>query len=314
MADHDELTDALAGIDAPDSSARLEQTVAEARALPAGNGSRRVSARPLAAAVAVVLAALLALTGPGQEAASAVGRLVGIGDEPSAPRRAGNERAAVVVGVGTTAGGDPYELVASVLEVGTRERPDEVCVTIDVLSEPGPGGGSCLTRDSNRAVERDGIWAGALPSTETSTDQVSGFTATGADAVEVRIGDEGSAIEAEVVAIDQATLDRLELEREPFQYFQAPLPDGALERAQGVGVEVTALRDGKRLRTAEAFLPSLAMIDAIREADREADSAREALREQGERCLERRLKSPPPECEPFLAGPAPGEPEPITPP
>jgi hypothetical protein len=65
---------------------------------------------------ALVAAALLSLTPPGQSLAAAVGDLVGIGHEPSGgPQLAnpGETREDTVIAAGTTPSGDPFELVAS---------------------------------------------------------------------------------------------------------------------------------------------------------------------------------------------------------
>jgi hypothetical protein len=142
-------------------------------------------ARPLAIAVLIALALVLAsLTPPGRAVASRIGELIGVGDEPS-------EGPGIVIGAGSSPDGFPFEVVASD-GGGPGISEGQTCV---FLAIPGTTGrtGSCLTDDGARSLRRHEIKPlvyGAPPELGPEAELiVQGLTTREIDAVEVTYPD-----------------------------------------------------------------------------------------------------------------------------
>lgn len=120
-------------------------------------GTERSPGRPnlrhaIAMGLAVVIVGFLSLTPPGHSLAEAVGRLVGIGDEPTMPPDPGEQ--AVVIGVGESAQRVPYEIVA---KADAQDSGNQPCIGLEFVDIEGVGIKQCLTDDSRRVLDRDRI-------------------------------------------------------------------------------------------------------------------------------------------------------------
>lgn len=259
MTTTDEIKAALADLKVPEGARGLEKAATAARELGGTGTHRRAPWRRRAVGFAVVLlVAVLAFSEPGRDAASALARVVGIGDEPTVPRRAANEIGAVVVSVGETPEGVPIEVVASAREVGRKDRPAEVCISLDLPGNGGAGGGPCLSRDNAPIVERSGLWVGAIPPPKPfrphSDVMLAGFVRPDIDAVSVTYPQPGSGtqqLDAELVAVSADTVRAIGAERGAFKYFVAFLPFGVLEGTPEDPSLISSKQTGEFLKSVE---------------------------------------------------------------
>jgi hypothetical protein len=155
-----ELGARLWQVDLPDSdqAMRVAARIIAAEVTQPVRAPRR---RPRAWVIALAAGLLIALsfTPPGRAVTGELGRLVGIGDEPSIPRHGGNEVGAVVIGTAQAPSGAPIEIVAA--RSIARHGEDNVCLSLDV-PEAGESVGPCLTPSSRRALERTGAAPAAV--------------------------------------------------------------------------------------------------------------------------------------------------------
>ena len=147
------LGEALQGAPLPDSERARERAIAVAAATAVGEDSGRSRRRFLgwpwsrpawvaALAGATLVAVLFSLTPPGRAIAGDLGRLVGIGDEPTEGVAPGEQ--AVVIGSDEAVRSYPFEIVATTNLNG--QPNEETCIDVQFPSaNPLVTGGNCLT-------------------------------------------------------------------------------------------------------------------------------------------------------------------------
>jgi hypothetical protein len=131
--------------------ARLAAT-ADAARLPRSPAWRPSGGTAVAVVASLAVIGAAFLTPPGRSAAEAVGRLVGIGDEPTLG--VGEDQRAVVIGTGDDAERFRYEVVA-------RSQAPETCVFVEfpaLVREAGaPTVGQCLTATTRADLDHESV-------------------------------------------------------------------------------------------------------------------------------------------------------------
>ena len=266
------------------------ELLADVRASAAGlRASRRrtLRNRALVAVLAVVVLTGASLTPPGRAATGWIGRLAGIGEEPSLPQVGSVQGEAVVLESGELPDGTPYEVVAKrttaesfieaaadspaqadeMRENGFGEIPDSLCFQIDWPGVQTQGqGGACTTNvDIDRTAGRpfDGAVVAKPPGARNSDGPgifIGGIgRADLADVRIVQIDRDGNEIElpSKTLTVDAESLEPVAGEN-PVSLFFAVLEGSVVEAGNARQAQVSAVaydEAGERLGSTNAFPP-----------------------------------------------------------
>jgi hypothetical protein len=247
MSDDPVIAELLRDAEAPDADSALERTVAQAR-----RRSERPSRRRRWALGGLAVLCVAAISPPGQSLAEAIGELAGIGEEPTEPENRvgfGNNQA-VVIGIGTSPDGTPYEVIAAhasdpeyALEGVTTEGAVTVngglkqfsytddCAGISVPENAQRSSGErvaqrlCLTPELYRSLEDDPITLSVTPETDLTEEpalRLSGFALGEAHDVRLELSTEAGTqtIEPEIYELDEELAAQIGASN-PFRFYVA---------------------------------------------------------------------------------------------
>ena len=191
-------------------------------------------------AVPILVAAVtgFAFTAPGRAVTDDLAELVGIGEvggAPTQPSEVGDFDPAsdqIVLATGTTANGDPYEIVAFRSNRLIKEGSDSICVNVEFLERASGRAGSCYAG----ALNYGGMCcAGVTAKDEPGfVPEVVGQIRPGISRVQVEYVDEAGetkSAEADIGMITPEFAERLEVDH-PSGLFIASLPGLATETVE----------------------------------------------------------------------------------
>lgn len=179
----------------------------------ASSRRKRVAAIGLGLVVALI-------SPPGQAAIGWATELIGTGDVGGSPTDSERPAAVqpdgeqVVIGNGEAPDGTPFEVVAYKTHSSSAGDPDRgaACVFVDFPTVDSSGSGSCGVPPLGQGhFLYVGTVSGPSPSGEPSDPMVSGFVAESVDHVQIATRSSEAPRSAEIIRIDAATRERLDL-------------------------------------------------------------------------------------------------------